>query len=199
MVNEKNHSFYFDQQTIKQQIVLEKAGLFGEDEIWEFNRLWDYKKDFYSLPTLVVQPQYWDESFLEFATTKKIKCLVLTDRTIGAFYKPNSDAFKTLKELYFLEHLPLLECLKIDALSPFLSDAKTIDIRDFSPIENLTSLKYLKVHEADEAIFVDIDFKKLPLLQEASLRYPKHNKSIYQCPNIEKIDTRYYEKDLNSM
>ena len=75
MVNEKNHSFYFDQQTIKQQIVLEKAGLFGEDEIWEFNRLWDYKKDFYSLPTLVVQPQYWDESFLEFATTKKIKCL----------------------------------------------------------------------------------------------------------------------------
>ena len=199
-MNEHEHCFYFDEQTIKQKVTLEKAGIFGEDELWEFDKLWNYDESFYRLHTLIAQPQYWNDGFIKLAREKGVKCLILTERIIGAFYKSNPKNFKTLKSLDFLGYMPLLECLKMDAKAPFLSIDKIIDIQDFSPIEKLSNLKYLKIYEdLGNSIVADIDFSKLPMLKDVDLQYPKENKTIYKCQNIEEIDTIYHEKDLTIM
>lgn len=199
-MKEQEHYFYFDEQTIKQKVTLEKAGIFGEDELWEFDKLWNYDESFYGLHTLMVQPQYWNDGFIKLVKEKSVKCLILTEKIIGAFYKSNPKKIKTLKSLDFLDYMPRLECLKINAQAPFLSIAKIIDIEEFSPIEKLSNLKYLKILEdPGSSIVVDIDFSKLPQLKEVNLQYPIENKTIYKCKKIESIDTRYYEKNSNIM
>ena len=199
-MNEQEHCFYFDEQTIKQKVTLEKTGIFGEDELWEFDRLWNYDESFYGLHTLMVQPQYWDDGFIELAKEMSVKCLILTDRIIGAFYKSNPKKFKTLMSLGFLDYIPLLECLVMDAHAPFLSIDKIVDIQDFSPIEKLSNLKYLKIFEdLGSSIVVDINFSKLSQLKEVDLQYPIENKTIYQCEHLETVNIRYYEKSLDAM
>jgi len=195
----KKHFFYFTDKTIQEKVTLKGVGLFGEDELWEFDKIWDFNADFYGLDTLIVQPQYWHIKFIEFINKKHIECLYLTDRLIGAFYEEELDKYKTFTDLYFLKDVPHLICLKMDALPPLFGDP-IIKIEDYTPIENLKKLEYIYIPDSGGfPVYVDIDFSKLKQLKKVNLQFPQGNVSLYECINIESIDTRYYEKNFTAL
>jgi len=195
----QDHFFYFTDKTIQEKVTLKGVGVFGEDELWEFNKIWDFKADFYGLDTLIVQPQYWHTKFIEFINKKHIECLYLTDRHIGAFYEEELDKYKTLTDLSILKDVPHLICLKMDALPPLFGDP-IIKIVDYTPIEDLKKLEYIYIPDSgDFPVYVDIDFSKLTQLKKVNLQFPQGNVLLYECINLESIDTRYYEKNFTAL
>jgi len=100
--------------------------------------------------------------------------------------------------LSFLEKTLHLKCFKLDAYTPFFSEKPISKIEDYKPIEKLDKLECIYIPDnGDFPVFVDIDFSQLKQLREFNLQFPKENKTIYQCKNIESADTLYYEKDFS--
>lgn len=196
---QEKHFFYFTEKTIQNKVTLKGTGLFGEDELWEFDKIWDFYVDFYGLDTLIAQPQYWHNKLIELINDKNIECLYLTDRLIGAFYKQELDKYKTLTDLSFLKDVPYLKCFKMDALPPLFGEP-IIKIEDYTPIENLNILECIYIPDSgDFPVYIDIDFSKLKQLKKVNLQFPQENVSLYECINLESIDTRYYEKDFTPL
>jgi len=89
--------------------------------------------------------------------------------------------------------------LKMDALPPLFGDP-IIKIEDYTPIENLKKLEYIYIPDSGGfPVYVDIDFSKLKQLKKVNLQFPQGNVSLYECINIESIDTRYYEKNFTAL
>lgn len=192
----KKHFFYFTDKTIQEKVTLKGVGLFGEDEVWEFDKIWNFNSDFYGLDTLVVQPQYWDNKFIEFINKKHIECLYLTDKSIGAFYEAELDKYEILTNLSFLKDMVYLKCLKIDALPPLFGDS-ILKIEDYRPIESLNKLEYIHIPDSgDFPVFVDINFSKLKQLKNVNLQFPQENKTLYRCTNLESMYIGYHDKDF---
>jgi len=131
---------------------------------------------------------------------KHINGLYFEDRLICGFFKKEPNKYKTLIDLSFLEKISHLKVLQIDGYTSFFSDKPIIKIEDYTPIEHLKRLEYIYIpNNGDFPVSVDIDFFKLKKLKEVTLQYPKNNRTIYFCKNIESIETRYQEKSLNIM
>jgi len=147
------------------------------------------------LPMLIVDPSYFDDIYIEFINKYKVQSLIL-DATMSVFLKKPTAERKVLRSIDFIKDLPFL---KLFYLQP-QRDKIVLDfwdIDDFSPIEHLKELEclYLPVND----MFIDIDFSTLPSLKEFNLQFPKENKTIYQCQNIESAKTLYYEADFSMM
>jgi len=163
----------------------------------KLNDLWDFKEILCGLDSIVAQPQYFNKDMIQIIQEKNIECLYLEDRLIGGFFEKDLDKYKTLIDLSFLEEILHLKCFKLDAYTSFFSEKPVSKIEDYTPIEKLKKLEYIYIsNNGDYPILVDINFKKLKKLKEVNLQYPKKNKTIYQCKNIESINTRYYESKL---
>jgi len=191
------HALYLNKETIKEKrSIKDKLGI----ETYRLEELWDYKDLLCGFDSLIAQPQYFNKDMVELINEKYIKCLYLEDRRIRGFFAKEPDKYKTLTNLSFLENISHLKCFKMDAHTPFFSEKPILKIEDYTPLENLTELEYIYIPDHGEfPVSVDIDFSKLPMLKDVSLQYPKENRTIYKCQNIEDIDTRYYEKDLTMM
>jgi len=191
-----NHALYLNQETIKEEIT-SLANKLG-DTTYKLEELWDYKNNLYGVDSLIVQPQYFTQEMITTINEKHINGLYFEDRLISGFFKKEPNKYKTLTDLSFLEKIPHLKSLQIDGYTSFFSDKPIIKIEDYTPIEYLKRLEYIYIPDnGDFPISVDIDFFKLKKLKEVTLQYSKNNRTIYLCENIESIETRYQEKDLN--
>lgn len=190
-INQKNKNVTVETNLLSFGFEKEKT------KIIRLNDLWDFKEILCGFDSLVVQPQYFNEDMIHIIQEKNIQCLYLEDRLIGGFFEKEIDKYKTLTDLSFLVKISHLKCFKMDAYTPFFSEKPISKIEDYTPIENLKELEYIYIPDnGDYPVLVDIDFSKLKKLKEVNLPYPKKNKTIYRCENIESIETRYYEKDL---
>jgi hypothetical protein len=145
------------------------------------------------LPVLIVDPSYFYDIYIEIIKKYKVQSLIL-DATMSVFLKKPTAKRKVLRSIDFIKDLYFL---KLFYLQP-QKDMMLIDfwdIDDFSPIEHLKELECLYIPTND--LFVDIDFSQLKQLKEFDLQFPKENKTIYQCQNIESAETRYYEADFS--
>jgi hypothetical protein len=192
-----NHALYLNKETIKEKITIKnKLGI----STYSFQKLWDYENTLCGLESLIVQPQYLNKEMIDFINEKQIKCLYLEDRIIGGFFEKELDKYKTLVDLSFLKNIPHLKCFKIDAYTPFFAEKPIVKIEDYTPIESLKELEYIYIPDNGAfPISVNVNFSKLQQLKDVYLQYPKENKTIYKCENLESVYTRYYEKDLHIM
>ena len=144
------------------------------------------------LPMLVVDPSYFDDIYIDVMKKYKVKSLIL-NATMTTFLKKPTAERKVLRNIDFIKDLPFLKLF-------YLQPQKDMIFTEFWDIRDFTSLKYLQNLEClsvgNNEIFVDIDFSQLKQLREFNLQFPKENKTIYQCKNIESADTLYYEEDF---
>jgi hypothetical protein len=189
------HALYLTSETIKEEFTIKDV--LGT-ETYSYKDLWDYENNLCGLESLIAQPQYFNKEHVEFIKDKNIKCLYLTDRFISRLFEKDNKKYKTLADLSFLEDLVHLKCFKMDAHTHFFNDKPVIKVEDYRPIEKLTKLECIYIPDnGDYPVFVDIDFSQLKQLKEFDLQFPKENKTIYQCQNIESAETLYYEADFS--
>jgi len=189
------HALYINKETItEEKSIKNKLGV----NTYRLEELWDYTNTLCSLESLIVQPQYFNKDMVDFINKEHIECLYFEDRLIRGFFKKELDKYKTLTDLSFLEKTLHLKCFKLDAYTPFFSEKPISKIEDYTPIESLSKLECIYIPDnGDFSVFVDIDFSQLKQLREFNLQFPKENKTIYQCKNIESANTLYYEKDFS--
>jgi len=198
-----SHMIYVSKDTKDTTIVAPFLSFgFEKEKIKEYklDDLWDFKNELCSLSSLIAQPQYFNQVMVEFIIQNHIECLYLEDRIIGIFFEKELEKFHTMTDLSFLNHMSHLKCLKIDMHTSMFSDKPVVEIDDFTPIERLKNLECLSIPDSGhKSVYVDIDFSKLIKLRNVSLQFSKRNKTIFQCPNIEEVDTRYYYDDLTEV
>ena len=195
-----SHMIYLSKDTKDTVIVVPSLSFAFEKEQarkYKLSDLWDFKNDLCGLNSLIAQPQYFNKVMIEFIIQNHIECLYLEDRIIGIFFEKEIEKFRTMTDLAFLNYISHLKCFKLDMHTSIFSDKSIADINDFTPIESLKNLECISIPNSGyKDVYVDIDFSKLIKLKNINLQFPKKNKTIFQCPNIEEVDTRYYYPDL---
>lgn len=193
------HALYLTKDSLSEERTEEDL-LLGDIHKFTLGDLWNLEKNYFGLDTLVVQPQYWNNIIFSFCIENHIKSLDLCDRIINTLFKDELEKFQTLTNLKFLNELTDLKYLKIDAYTSFFSKQPVIEVQDFTPVEGLNNLEYLSILDSsDKPTFVNINFSKLKNLKKANLQTIQENKTLYECVNLESIDTRYYEKDFTAI
>jgi len=147
------------------------------------------------LPILSISPNYWNNIYIEVINRYKVKSLLFSSFLTVTLKEPTIEK-KQLSSLDFLKQTPSLKQFYIQSQKGIF-DSEYWDIKDFTPLEYLLELESLIITNYET--YVDINFSLLQSLKDVNLQYPKKNKTIYACKNIESIDTRYYERTLAEM
>lgn len=146
-------------------------------------------------PILIVDPRFWDDIYVEIMKKYKVEILIYSSFLTTLLQKPIKQPV-TLTSIDFVKDLKFLKQF-------YLQPQKNILFTDFWNIKDFTSLEYLSNLEdlniTNDETVVDIDFKKLKQLKRVNLQFPQENVSLYECINLENIDTRYYEKDFTAL
>jgi hypothetical protein len=145
------------------------------------------------MPILIIDPRYFDEIFLDIVQKHNVQSLIL-DGTLAAFLKQPSVKAKALRTIDFIKKMPSLKLFYLQPQKDMIF-SEFWDIDDFSSIEGHKTLEYLYIPNNTQ--FIDIDFSTLPSLKAINLQYPKENKTIYECKNIEYVKSIYYEQNLS--
>lgn len=144
------------------------------------------------LPMLIVSPEYWDDIYIEIINKYSVKNLILSAKLTTFLKKPTREK-KLLTNLSFLKSTSPLTQFYLQPQKGFFID-DIWDIYDFKPLEYLRELEYLSI--SNNETLVDIDFSKLTKLKEVNLQTVEKNRTLYECYDLERINSRYYEKDF---
>jgi len=144
------------------------------------------------LPILIIDPRYFDDIFIEIAKKYNVKSLILNTVMTSFLKKPLADV-KVLKSIDFIRELSFLKQFYLQPQRDMIV-AEFWDIDNFFPLENHDELEYLYIPAND--VFIDIDFSTIHKLKGFNFQFSKRNKTIFQCTNVEEVDTRYYYNDL---
>lgn len=146
-------------------------------------------------PILIVNPSFWNDIYVDICQKYHVEVLVFSAHLTTLLKKPII-APSTLQAITFIKHLKDLKQFYLQPQKDMVMQ-EFWDIKDFTPIESLNNLEDLSISN-DETI-IDINFTKLKELKKVNLQFPPENVSLYECINLESIDTRYYEKDFTSL
>lgn len=149
----------------------------------------------HGFPILIIDPRYWDHVYGGIILKYKIEVLIFSSFLTTFLKKPT----KKPQPLVSIEFLKDLNCLKQFYVQP----QKDMVVQEFWDIKDFTSLEYLSNLEdlsiSNDETVVDIDFSKLKQLKRVNLQFPQENVSLYECINLESIDTRYHENDFTPL
>lgn len=146
-------------------------------------------------PILIVNPSFWNDIYVDICQKYHVEVLVFSAHLTTLLKKPII-APSALQAITFIKHLKDLKQFYLQPQKDMVMQ-EYWDIKDFTPIESLNNLEDLSISN-DETI-IDINFTKLKELKKVNLQFPPENVSLYECINLESIDTRYYEKDFTSL
>lgn len=177
---------YFRQEAFVSNENVKQALLYNKEMFKDFNI------SFYGFPILVLDPRNWHDIYIDIIDKYQIKSLIFS-AYLTTFLEKQAIEQKQLIDIGFLKQISSLKQFYIQPQKDMIFE-EFWSIKDFTPLEYLQKLEYLSI--SNNETFVDIVFSKLQMLKEVNLQYPKDNKTIYECQNIERIDTRYYEQDL---
>jgi len=171
---------------VKNNPYFQNAKLLDDETLKEFNI------NIKHLPMLIVDPSYWDDIYISIINKYQIISLVFSN-ILTAHLKTPKRGRIVLKNLNFLEQISTIKQFYLQPQKEMIL-TEFWDINDFSPLEKHSELEYLYIPTND--MFIDIDFSSIQKLKGFNLQFPKKNKTIFKCTDIEEVDTRYYYKDL---
>ena len=180
---------FLDKEDIFFTEKIKQASLYSAETFQDFNI------SFYGFPILALDPRYWNDVYIDIINKYHVVSLIFSE-FLTAFLKKQTIEKEQLTNIDFLKQTPSLKQFYIQNQKDMIFE-ECWNIEDFTPLEYLQKLECLSI--SNNRTMVDIDFSKLKELKEVNLQYPKENKTIYKCQNIEEIYTRYYEKSLNVM
>ncbi|CUV66608.1 hypothetical protein BN3087_960002 [Sulfurovum sp. enrichment culture clone C5] len=180
---------YFDHSLFEQNTNVKNTYLFDIELFKSFDIIP------FGFPILIIDPRFWNNIYIDINQKYNIESLVISTYMTALLKKPTILP-TILSSLDFLKYFKSLKQF-------YLQPQKNILFTDFWDIKDFTSLEYLSNLEdlsiSNDETVVNIDFAKLKQLKKVNLQYPRENKTLYECTNLESIDTRYYEKDLTSL
>ncbi len=168
---------------------------FKRSRLLDIKLLQDFGISFSGLPILAIRPDMWDNIYINIINKYRVNTLILSS-FLTVYLKKGVYKKKRLESIEFLKDTPFLKQFYLQPQKGFFDD-DIWDIKEFKPLECLPELEYLSVSNSE--IFVDIDFSKLPRLKEVNLQTVEGNTTLYECNKLERLDSRYHEKDFLSL